>query len=392
VRAWQWPALAMFTVGYGANHFVPLLEVYRETLGLSDAAATAIFGVYAVGLIPGLLLGGPASDRYGRRPLTLGFTAISLPATVVLISGQWGPLGLYAGRLLIGVVAGAVFATGSAWVKELSEDAPPGAGARRAAIALTAGFGIGPLVAGALAQWAPAPDVLPYVVHLALAAVALALLPRAPETLPVPMAGGAVRPRLRGPAASSLRFTRVVVPMAPWVFGSVTLVFTTLAAHGSGPVGGLTVAFPGALAALALAAGLAVQPLARRLDDGSTANGAAVGLAVVTVGVLSSAAATARPGAFAVVVAALLLGGGYGMCLVSGLREVERLARPDELAGLVAIYYALCYCGLAAPYLLALLAPQVGYPSALGLLALAAVLTLALVLVQGRRHPGLTRS
>ena len=78
----------MFTVGYGANQFVPLLSVYRRALHLSDAQATAIFGVYALGLIPGLLLGGRASDRYGRRPLMLAFAALSLVATAVLITGM----------------------------------------------------------------------------------------------------------------------------------------------------------------------------------------------------------------------------------------------------------------------------------------------------------------
>jgi len=100
VAAWYRPALVMFAVGYGANQFVPLLAVYRSRLALSDAQATAIFGVYALGLIPGLLLAGPASDRYGRRPLLLGFAALSLVATGVLITGQWGSAGLYAGRYL----------------------------------------------------------------------------------------------------------------------------------------------------------------------------------------------------------------------------------------------------------------------------------------------------
>lgn len=40
----------MFPTGYGANQFVPLLAVYRSTL----ADATAVFGVYALGLIHGL--------------------------------------------------------------------------------------------------------------------------------------------------------------------------------------------------------------------------------------------------------------------------------------------------------------------------------------------------
>ena len=191
---WRWPALTMFTVGYGANQFVPLLAVYRRTLGLSDIQATAIFGVYALGLIPGLLLGGRASDRFGRRILMIGFAALSLLASAVLAGGQWGAGWLYAGRLLTGVVSGTVFTIGTAWVKELSDDAAPGTGARRAAIALTAGFGVGPLVAGTLAQWAPAPLLLPYLLHLLLTLVVLAVLPRAPETHPR-------KPGTRGPRA-----------------------------------------------------------------------------------------------------------------------------------------------------------------------------------------------
>lgn len=103
--AWRWPALAMFAVGYGANQFVPLLVAYRTTLGLSDTTATAIFGVYALGLIPGLVAGGRASDAHGRRRLMIAFAALSLVATAVLITGQWGVPGLYAGRFLTGVHA-----------------------------------------------------------------------------------------------------------------------------------------------------------------------------------------------------------------------------------------------------------------------------------------------
>lgn len=402
--AWRWPALAMFTVGYGANQFVPLLAVYRRTLALSDAQATAIFGVYAVGLIPGLLLAGPISDRHGRRPLMIGFAALSLLATGVLITGRWGIAGLYAGRLLTGVVSGGAFSVGTAWVKELSGDAGAGAGARRAALALTAGFAIGPLVAGLLGQWAPQPELLPYLLHLGLAALALLLVIRAPETVVpgsnVPNSNG---PRSNGPrsnsgapryvpqSANSRRFRWAVVPLGPWVFGSVTVVFTTLPAHAAGPVGGLTIAFPGALAAIALAAGISVQPLGRRLHDASISRGSAgaqVGaLGLVTGGCVLAATATAVPGVAVTIGAALLLGAGYGLCLISGLREVEQLAAPGELGALVAIFYSLAYAGLAIPYLLALVAPVIGYPVALLLTALAAALTLLLLAVQGRRYP-----
>ena len=388
--AWWRPALAMFAVGYGANQFVPLLAVYRRTLGLSDAQATAIFGVYALGLIPGLLIGGRASDRYGRRPLLLAFAALSLVATAVLITGERGPAGLYAGRLLTGVVSGTVFTVGTAWVKELSSDTP-GGGARRAAIALTAGFGVGPLVAGLLAQWAPAPEVLPYLVHLVLAGTALTVLP---ETRPAQPAT-APRPRLLPASLSSPRFRRLVLPLGPLVFGSVTLVFTTLPAHGDRPVPGLGVALPGLLAAASLAAGYVVQPWGRRLHARSSHSGAgpaAVALTVVTAGCLAGAVATAHPGLLAVTVAALLLGAGYGLCLIVGLREVEQLADADELGAVVAVFYSLAYSGLAVPYLLSLVAPHVGYPAALLATAGAAALTLLVVLLGAPQRPPSARA
>ena len=388
--AWWRPALAMFAVGYGANQFVPLLAAYRTELGLSDATATAVFGVYALGLIPGFLIGGPASDRHGRRGITLAFTGLSLVASAVLMTGRWGVAGLYAGRLLTGVASGTVFTVGTAWTKELSGPLA-GAAARRAALALTAGFGVGPLVAGLLARWAPEPLLLPYLLHIALGAVALVLLLPAPETR-LARDPAAPRPPLFPASARSPRFLRVVLPMAPWVFGSVTVDFTTLPAHGVRPPAALGVAFPGLLAAAALIAGLLGQRWGRGLSDRRAGRpavlGPAVGLSVVVLGYLLAALATDRPGLPTVTVAAVVLGTGYGICLVVGLREVESLAAPEELGTVVALYYSLAYLGLAVPYLLAVAAPATGYPVALLLIALVAVGSLVLLWVRGRRPIG----
>lgn len=88
-------------------------------------------------------------------------------------------------------------------------------------------------------------------------------------------------------------------------------------------------------------------------------------LAVVVLGGLASAYATAKPGLFTAAVAATVLGAGYGLCLGTGLREVEEVAAPDELGAVVSIFYSLAYAGLLVPYLLTFAAPQVGYPWAL---------------------------
>ena len=88
----------------------------------------------------------------------------------------------------------------------------------------------------------------------------------------------------------------------------------------------------------------------------------------------------------------MLLGAGYGLCLSTGLREVEEIAAPDELGAVVSIYYSLAYTGLLVPYLLTFLAPRVGYPWALTIAAGAAALSMLLVLTGRTRFPADTSS
>jgi hypothetical protein len=61
------------------------------------------------------------------------------------------------------------------------------------------------------------------------------------------------------------------------------------------------------------------------------------------------------------IVVGALYGIGFGICMVSGLVEVQALADPDEVAGLTAIYYSLTYIGFVLPFVLAALAPVASY-------------------------------
>src|SRR4051794_18967494 len=143
----------LFTVAWGANHFVPLLLLYRARLGLSPAALAQMFGIYAVGLVPGLLLGGPLSDRVGRRALVIPASLVALAGSVILGAGVAGFGRLLLGRFIVGIGSGATFSAATAWVQDLAT--VKGAGARRATIVLSAGFGGGPLLSSLMAQWLP---------------------------------------------------------------------------------------------------------------------------------------------------------------------------------------------------------------------------------------------
>ncbi|RSN66242.1 MFS transporter [Actinomadura sp. WAC 06369] len=381
-RRWLPVALIMFGVGWGANQFASLLVLYTERLHLGGGAAQAVFGVYALGLVPGLALGGPLSDRFGRRRVALPSACASAPATLVLMAGAAVPELLYAGRLLAGVVTGAVLAAGTAWVKELA----PGPGVRATALAVSAGFGAGPLAAALVAQWAPSPLVTAYVPHLLIMAVAVPAALRVPDVRPArPSPDGLARGRrlggfgglggVRRPA-----FRGAVVPVAIWTFAAPTSAFALLPAVV--PVERAPIVHAGLVTALTLGSGMAAQPLARRLEARHPRLVARAGLLAVSAGLLAAALTVALRAPALTAAAAVPLGLGYGLVLTYSLGETARIAAPHELAGLTAAAYAVVYAGMFTPLLLTVLARAV--PMALLLAVLSGLA--ALCLLRATRH------
>jgi MFS family permease len=378
-RAWWRAGLAVAAAGWGAQQFAPLLLLYQARLHLSATTVQGAFGLYVLGLVPGMLLGGPVSDRYGRRRVMVPTMVVSATATVLLIIGGSGAGWLFAGRLLSGVASGAAFSSGAAWIKELSalgSSGGDGHGPRRLTIAMSAGFGLGPLVAGVLAQWAPDPTVLPYLPHLVLVAVAFPLALRAPETRVSHDRRGLLR-QLRIPELRDRRFRTIVVPLAPWVFGSATIGMAYLPGLVKSHLAGYGLIFSAVVTLLTAFAGIFVQPLARRVDAAGGPRLLATALGIVVTGVLVAALAAATVQPALVVVAALVLGAGYGCCLVCGLIEVQRLARPHNLAGLTAAYQAVSYAGFVVPLPLAAASRVV--PPVVLLLIVAALAAVTLV-------------
>ncbi|MCK7625432.1 MFS transporter [Streptomyces sp. RS10V-4] len=386
-RHWLRAGWLMTASGWSANQFSSLLGAYRTALGLTPATTTALFAVYVVGLIPGLLLGGPLADRLGRRRIARAALAVSAAATGLLMAGPAAPALLWPGRFLTGAGAGALLTAGSVWIKELSTPphgaAPtPGAAARRSGLFLSAGFATGGLAASLIAQWAPHPMVLAYVPHLVLSAAAALLAARAPETAP-PRAPDAA-PAAAAPAYRT-PFRRLVLPVAPWVFAAPALAFAVLPALVAPRVPGWQTLYAGIVTAVTPGAGLLTAPLARRLSARHRLATAAAGLPVTAAGLLTGALAAARTDPALALLAAALLGAGYGLCVAHGLTEVAALAPPHLLARLTARFWAVCYLGFATPYAVTLLSGVWSPPAVLAGLAALALLTLAAVARPGAR-------
>src|SRR5579859_5685 len=121
--AWIPAAAVLLGAAWGSNQFTPMLLIYHRTLGLSTGTLEAMFGFYALGLIPGLLVAGPLSDARGRRPVAITAAVLSLAGSLALVLAGHDLALLFVGRALAGISSGAAFSAGTAWLRELSR--PP---------------------------------------------------------------------------------------------------------------------------------------------------------------------------------------------------------------------------------------------------------------------------
>jgi len=382
--AWVRVALVMFAVGWGANQFSPMLIVYRHSLGLSAGEIAGLFAIYAATLIPGLLAGGPLSDRFGRRAVVLPFAALSPVATLLLVVGPHSLPLIAAGRALAGLCSGMVIGPATAWVQDLSGG--DARSARRAALALSAGFGLGPVVAALLAQWAGDPLVVPYLPHLALGAAALVIGLTVPGAAPARAAGQPGTAVRRWPPAAlrTREFWLGVALPAPFVFGTMSLAIIVLPEEVTS-ARTLSAGYAGLMIILAFATGIGVQPAGRRLAARWPRAGIIAGLGAATAGSAVGVAAVAGPSQVLAGLAAALLGLAYGLCLVCGLHDAEQLAGPRDRGTVLAAYYVLAYLGFAAPYGVDGLNAALGKPGTFAVLAAVAALLTGLMWVRAAR-------
>lgn len=390
-KPWMRVSSALLAVAWGGNEFTPLLVMYRTVEGYEQVAVDMLLAAYVLGIVPALLIGGPLSDRHGRRTLMIPAPVLAMVGSVLLAVGAESLLLLFVGRVFSGLALGLGMAVGTSWIKELSEkpyeEHPERvSGARRASLSLTAGFALGAAVAAALAQFAPLQTVLPYMINLAICLPAVFLVAGAPETRRATPPHGPLLADLKIPATRQHRFWFVVAPSAPWVFGcaaSAYAILPALMADVVGPQYGI--AFSGLMCLVGLGFGFFIQPLGKRLDRDGSIRSLAVGMCAVILGMLAAVLASATLNLALVLLASAVLGCGYGLVLVSGLQEVQRIARPDDLAGLTAVFYSLTYIGFFVPMVLALISEFTTYPWLFASGAVIATLCLG-IMAYGRRH------
>jgi MFS family permease len=373
-----WTVAASITViVLGANTPLPIFTVYQARWGFSTGLLTVIYGIYTIGVLIAVFGMGPASDLVGRKRVLLpALGTMALGLTVGLVAPNvWV---LLASRLLQGLAVGAGTTTAVAALGEL-HDEPHDHGriALTATVAVVLGLAGGPLVAGSLAQYAPAPTITPYIVALVLTGLAATGVAASPETVRArqPFRFRLVRVGLPAGSASAFWLATLVELTAYAVAGT----FAGLGSSFARDLLGIQSHFAaGLVVALLFGCSAAAQIVLRHVPLRSTI---AIGLAVLLIGLLVFCATVllrSGPGLF---LSAAVLGVGHGAAYLGSQELVDRVAPADRRAQIFSAFQLGLYIGATAPAILigfaagrfGLAAASIAFAAAVGLLALIAL-------------------
>jgi MFS family permease len=341
----------LLATGWVANHFVALMPAISDRQHLSTATLDAIFGIYAVGLLPGLLLGGRASDTLGRRAVALTGSATAAAGTVAMLLSQQAEV-LTVGRLIVGVGVGLAMSSGTAWASDLKGPA----GAATAGAVLIAGFAIGPFAGGLITGAGEAGVRISFAVAAALVVAAMAVTIVVARRPAETVAGQSRNPGHATPPEQGIaRALSWALPLAPWVFASATLGFVTIPARVHT---GLAAPVAAGFAALIVngASGV-IQIIARMAKWGPQAGTTGAVLAALSYALIAVAPPTMTLALSLPLL--LILGCASGLSLREGLIDLEAAA-PQRVRGtLTGVFYSVTYIGFGLPLLLTTGGPEV---------------------------------
>jgi MFS family permease len=326
----------------GANLAAPLYAVYAGRYGFSGIVLTTVFATYAVTLVATLLVCGRLADRFGRRPVILVGLVVAALALVVFAGAQatWW---LYAARALQGIAVGLISGPATAALVEIDPQRDQARPALLAGLAQAVGSGVGPLLGGTLAQWAPGPLHTSYLLGLAGTAVAGGFAWALPE-------------RHRGEEPWRMQWPRVPREIrrdfarlgltAGLVWASLALYLSVVPSYVAGLLSTDNLALLGANSALACFASAGTQIWTQRRrssDPGDRRRWQAIGLGLLAAGLVLMVVSSLTQSLVTVLLGAVVTGVGHGLGYLHAQDELNEIAPSRRRAEVSAAFVCCIY-------------------------------------------------
>ncbi len=379
-RAMAAIAYAFAVTMIGTTLPTPLYPIYQREFGFSALLVTVVFAAYGVGVLVALLFIAPLSDRYGRRALLGPGIVFAAASSAVFLLADGLPL-LFVGRVLSGLSAGMFTGTATAAIIELAPPEKRDRATLLAAVVNIGGLGIGPILAGALAQIASDPLRLPYVVHLVLlvpAVVAIALIPE-------PESASSSEPRSGGGGAPRLGVPRELRPLFIRAGSAAFAAFATLGLFSAiAPsvihelLGESSHLLTGAVASLVFTASAVGQLGMGRMHHMPALR---LGCGLLIAGMALIAAALALSSLALLIAGGIAAGFGNGLSFRAGLAGLNEQSPAEQRGAVNSSFFVIAYVAISLPIVGVGAASQAIGLRAAGLVFTGCIATLALAVL-----------
>ncbi|QHD86876.1 MFS transporter [Gordonia sp. JH63] len=335
---------AFAVIMLGTTLPTPLYAIYGEELDFGVTTTTVIFAVYAAGVIAALIGFGRWSDVIGRRKMLIAGAILSAVSAVVFLTA--GPVWqLLLGRVLSGLSAGIYAGAATTAVIELAPASWRGRAPAVATAANIGGLGLGPLIAGLLAEYAPSPLHTPFVLDLALLVLVFIGIWRLPETVEVVPGARLSIQRLSVPA--DIRGVFVRASIAAFAGFAVMGTFTgVMPSFVTNILGINDHAFTGFLVFVLFASSAVTQIVVRRIP---TEPALIAGCAILILGTGLSILGLVAASTPALLGGAVICGVGQGMSFSKGLASVVAATPAGRKAEVTSTYFVVAYVAISIP-------------------------------------------
>ncbi len=370
-------ALLVFTMG--TSIITPLLPLYAGQFHLSNGTLTLLFATYTATVVPTMLVAGSASDRLGRKRVLLPAMLVLTCASLLFVFTESVPM-LFVGRVLQGLAVGMFLGVGTAFVVDHAIPAKRALAAMAAGAFFRLGFGLGPGMAGLVAQYWGDPIHRPYEVHLVLLAVGIGCVILASET--VPRRRYTFEIRVGVPKGQMRGFAGFMAPAAFTMSFMEGTVLSIVPLYLYDTLGERNVAIAGLCGFLVLGLG-GMTPLVTR--NVAPRMAVMIGLGVSAVVTWLIALAAVGGSALLVVVAAGIIGFVNGMILQGATVICSTVVPLQERGKLLSSLYMCAYAGTIPAVGLGYLSLSIGLTATLVVFSIAACVLAAWVIIFGRR-------
>lgn len=348
---YMWVCFVMIVGVMGTALASPLYPLYQQAWQLNAGDITLLYVVYMASALNSLLFLGRISDQQGFVFVLRG--GLIVVSTGILFSAfAWSYWSFMLSRVIIGLGSSLIVTSASIGLNKLNRSKDLQRAAATTSLLIAFGFGLGPLLGGLIAQWAPAPlrsSYIPSIVMGIVAIYSMFLLPartHKPEANPNYSQHAFWRPSVDIPIAKARTPFLLAAASAFTAFAMFSL-FASLAPsfmHDMVPWHGPAVSGISISVILFMSSGF--QLLARRW---ALKRSLILGLMAF---IFSCALLTVNLQHASVWIfssAVLSLAFGHGLCLIAGMGIVNRVALPEHRSATTSSYLIVAYLGAILP-------------------------------------------